>query len=214
MSDSLRPHGLQRTRFPYPSLSPGVYSNSCLLSWWCYPTILSSANSFFSCPQSFPASGSFPMSRFFAWGGQSIRASASVLPMNIQDWFPLGLAGFFPLGVQGTLESLLQHYNSKASILLCSAFFMVQLSDLYTTIGKTTAFTMWTLAGKVTSLLLNTLSRSVIVFLPRSKCLLISWLRSLSAVILEAKKIKSVTVYTFPPFIYLFLYKQTPICGL
>ena len=163
-------------RFPYPSLSPGVYSNSCLLSWCCYLTILSSANSFSACPQSFPASGSFPMSWFFAWGGQSIRASASVLPMNIQDWFPLGLAGFFLLGVQGTLKSLLQHYNSKASILLYSAFFMVQLSDLDTTIGKTTAFTMWTFAGKVMSLLFSMLSRLVITFLPRSKHLLISWL--------------------------------------
>ena len=213
MSDSLQPDGLQRNRLPYPSLSPGVYSDSCLLSWWCYLTILSSATRFFSCPQSLKASGSFPMSRFFAWGGQSIKASASVLPTNIQGWFPLGLAGFFLLGVQGTLKSLLQHYNSKASILY-SAFFMVQLSHLYTTTGKATAFTMWTFAGNVMSLLLNTLSRSVVVFLPRSKCLLISWLQSLSAVILEAKKIKSVSVYTLPPFIYLFLYKQTSICGL
>ena len=95
VSDSLWPHGLQHTRLPCPLLSPGVCSNSCPLSWWCHPTISSSVTLFSSCPQSFPASGSFPMSPFFASGGQSIGASAagSVLPMNIQDWFPLGLTG-------------------------------------------------------------------------------------------------------------------------
>ena len=93
VSDSLRPHELKQTRPPCPS--PRVDSNSCPLSWWCHPTILSSVVPFSSWLQSFPASGSFPMSPFFASGGQSIRisASASVLPMNIQDWFPVGLAG-------------------------------------------------------------------------------------------------------------------------
>ena len=102
MSDSLRPHGLQHTRLPRPSLSPWVCSNSCPLNQWCHPTILSSVVSF-SCLQSFPASGSFPVSRLFASDGQSIRASASalVLPMNIQGWFPLGLIGLMSLLAKG-----------------------------------------------------------------------------------------------------------------
>ena len=98
------------------------------------------------------------------------------------------------LAVQGTLKSLLQHHSSKASILWCSAFFMVQLSHPYITIGKTIALTKRTFLGKVMSLLFNMLSRLVIAFLPRSKCLLILWLQSPSAVILEPRKIKSVTV--------------------
>ena len=95
MSDSLWPHELQHTRLPCPSLSPRVCSNACPLSWWCHPTISSSVAPFSSCLQSFPASGSFPMSQFFASGGQSIgtSASASVLPVNIQGWFPLGFTG-------------------------------------------------------------------------------------------------------------------------
>ena len=102
-------------------------------------------------------------------GGQSIgvSASTSVLPMNTQDWLDL-------LAVQGTLKSLLQHHSSKASILWCSAFFTVQLSHPYMTTGKTVASTRWTFVGKVMSLLLCMLSRLVIAFLPRSKCLLIS----------------------------------------
>ena len=92
VSDSLRPHELQHTRPPCPSPTPGAYSNSCPLSRWCHPTISSSVLSFSSCPQSFPASGSFQISQFFTLGSQSIGVSAlaSVLPMNIQDWFPLG----------------------------------------------------------------------------------------------------------------------------
>ena len=92
MSDSLRPHGLQHTRPPCPSPTPGVSSNSCPLSWWCHPTISFSVVPFSSCPRSFPASGSFPMSQFFASGGQIIGISAStlVLPVNTQDWSPLG----------------------------------------------------------------------------------------------------------------------------
>ena len=95
MSDSLRPHGLQHSRLPCPSPTPGVCSNSCPSSWWCHQTISSSVVPFSSCLQSFPGSGSFQMSQFFASGGQSIGVSAlsSVLPMNIQDWFHLGLTG-------------------------------------------------------------------------------------------------------------------------
>ena len=98
-SDSLWSHGLQHTRLPYPSPTPGACSNSCPLSWWCHPTILSNVVPFSSCLQSFLASGSFPMSQFFTSGGQSIgaSASASVLSMNIQDWFPLGLTGLISL---------------------------------------------------------------------------------------------------------------------
>ena len=105
------------------------------------------------------------------------------------------------LAVQGTLKSLLQHHTSKASMLLHSAFFIVQLSHPYMTTGKTIALTRWTFVGKVMSLLFNMLSRLVITFLPRSKRLLISWLQSPSAVILEAKKIKSYTVSTVSPSI-------------
>ena len=101
MSDSLRPHGLQHARPPCPSPTPGTYSNSCPLCWWCHPTISSSVIPFSSWLQSFPASGSFPMSRFFASDGQSIGVSASVLPMNIQDWFPLGLTGWISLQSKG-----------------------------------------------------------------------------------------------------------------
>ena len=105
------------------------------------------------------------------------------------------------LAVQGTLRSVLQHHSSKVSILRRSAFFMVQLSHPYVTNGKTRALTRWTFVGKVISLLFNTLSRLVIAFLPRSKRLLISWLQSPSAVILEPKKIKPVTVSIFTPFL-------------
>ena len=103
VSDSLRPHELQHGRPPCPPPTPGVYSNSCPLSWWCHPTISSSVIPFFSCPQSLPTSGSFPMSQFFTSGGQRIgvSASASVLPMNIQDWFPLGWTGWISLQSKG-----------------------------------------------------------------------------------------------------------------
>ena len=103
MSDSLQPHRVQHARAPCPSPTPRVYSNSCPLSRWCHPIISSSVVPFSSCPQSFPASGSFPMSQFFESGGQSIRvsASASVLPINIQDWFPLGLIGWVSLQSKG-----------------------------------------------------------------------------------------------------------------
>ena len=102
-SDSYWPHGLQHARLPCPSPTPRAYSNSCPSSWWCHPTISSSVIPFFSCLQSFPASGSFPMSQFVASCGQSIgaSASASVLPMNIQDWFPLGWTGWISLLSKG-----------------------------------------------------------------------------------------------------------------
>ena len=103
LSDSLRPHGVQHARPHCPSPTPRVYSNSCPSHQWCHPTISSSVITFSSCPQSFPASGSFQMSRFFASGGQSIAVSAStsLLPMNIQDWSPLGWAGWISLQSKG-----------------------------------------------------------------------------------------------------------------
>ena len=119
------------------------------------------------------------------------------------DWLDL-------LAVQGTLKSLLQHHSSKAWILRCSAFFIVQLSHPYMTTGKTIALTRQTFVGKVLSLLFNMMSRLVIAFLPRSKRLLISWLQSPSAVILESKKIKSVTVSTFPLSIYMKWWDRMP----
>ena len=110
------------------------------------------------------------------------------------DWLDL-------LAVQGTLMNLLQHHSSKTSILQCSAFFIVQLSYPYMTTGRTVALTRWTFVGKAVSLLFNMLSRLGITFLPRSKRLLISWLQSPSAVILEPKKIKSATIYCFPIYL-------------
>ena len=142
-------------------------------------------------PSTVPSIKVFSNESLFASGSQSIiaSASASVLSMNIQSWFPLWLTGWIFLQSKG-LPSLPQHHSSKASILRHSAFFMVQLSHPYMTTGKTKALTTQTFAGKVMSLLFNILSRFVIAFLPRSKHLVISWLQSLSTVILEPKKNK------------------------
>ena len=152
---SLWPHGLQPARPPYPSPSPRACPSSFPLSEWCHPTISSSDVLF--CPtQSFPASGSFPMSGFFAARGQSIGAlaSASVLPMTIQDWFPLGLTGLISLLSKG-LPGVFSSTNKKASILWCSAFFMVQLSHSYMTTGKTIALTRQTFVRNAMSLFFN-----------------------------------------------------------
>ena len=193
MSDSLRPRGLQHSRPPCPSPTPGVYSNSHPLSR--HPTTSSSVVPFSSSLQSFPASGSFQISQLLATGGRSIGVfSFSIIPSKEHP----GLISFRMvwldlLAVQGTFKSL-QHHTSKASILQCSAFFIVQLSHPYMTTAKTIALTRWTFLGKVMSLLFNVLSRLVIVLLPRSKSLLISRLQSPPVVILEPPKIKSVTV--------------------
>ena len=138
VSDSLWPHELQHARAPCPSPTPGVHPNPCPLSWWCLPIISSSVIPFSSCPQSFPASESFQMSQLFTSGSQSIgvSASTSVLPMNTQNWSPLGWTGWIALQSKGTLKSLLQHHSSKGSILLHSAFFIVQLSHPYMTTGR------------------------------------------------------------------------------
>ena len=150
MSNSLRPHGLQHARPPCPSPAPRACWNSCPLSQWCHPTISSSVVPFSSCLQSFPASGSFQMSKFFTSGGQSIGVfSFNISPSNEHsglisfrmDWLDL-------LTVQRTLKSLLQHHSSKASILWHSVFSMVQLWHPYMTTGKTIALTRWTFVGK------------------------------------------------------------------
>ena len=145
------------------SIESVMPSNHLIL---CYPFLL--------CPQSFPASGSFPVSQLFTSSGQSIgaSASASVLPKNTQGWSPLGWTDWLDLlAVQGTLKSLLQHYSSKASTPRHSVSFIVQLSRPYKTTAKMIALIIWTFVGKVMSLPFNTLSRFVIVFLPRTRCL-------------------------------------------
>ena len=197
MFNSLRPHGLQHASLPCPSLSPRVCSNSYSLSQWCYPTISSFVILVSFCLQSFQHQG------LFQWVG-SLHQVAKVLELQLQhqsfqwlfrliflDWFDLPV-------VQGTLNSLLQHHSSKASVLWYSASFMVQLSHPYMTTRKTIALIRQTFVGKVISLLFNMLSRFVIAFLPRSKCLLISWLQSPSAVILEPRKIVWHCFHCFP----------------
>ena len=167
MSDSLPSHEPQHARPPCPSATSRVHPNSCPLSRWCHPTISSSVIPF-SCLQSFPASGSFQMS--FSFNMSPSNEYSGLISFRM-DWLDL-------FAVQGTLKSLLQHHSSKASILQCSAFFIVQLSHAYMTTGKIIAWTRWTFVGKVMSLLFNMLSRLIITFLPRSKRLLISWLQS------------------------------------
>ena len=179
MSNSLYPQGLQHDSLPYLSLSLVVHPNSCPLSQWCHPTISSPVALFPSCTQSFPESGSFPLSWLFSSRRQSIGASASarVLQMNTQSDL---------LAVQGTLESLLQDHNSKASILQCPAFSIVQLSSIHG-YWKSHSLTTQTFIIKVMSLLFNILSRFVIAFLPSSRYLLFSWLQSWSTVIFETQ---------------------------
>ena len=182
------PNELQHTRPPCSSPTPGVYSNSCPLSQWCHPAISSYVVPFSSCPQPLPASESFPMSQFFASGGNRIGISAStwVLPMNTQDWSPLGWTGWISLQETKGLARVFSNTTVQKH-----QFFGVQLSlwsNSHMTTGKTIALTRQTFVGKVMSLLFSMLSRFVIAFLPRSKCLLISWLQSPSAVTLEPPK--------------------------
>ena len=175
VSDSLQPLGLQHARLPCPT--PRAYSNSCPLNRSCHQTISSSVVPF-SCLQSFPASGSFPVSWLFTSGSQSIGALASttVPPMNIQGWFPLGLTSLISLLSKGlsiffsstTFESI----NSSVLCLLYGP------TLTYMTAKKTIALIIWTFVCKVMSLLFDTLSRFVIAFLPRNNHLLISWLQS------------------------------------
>ena len=150
VSDSLQPHGLQHARLPCPSPTPGVYSNSCPLSWWCHPTISSSVIPFSYCLQSFPTSGSFPMSQFFASGGQSIvvSASASVFPMKIQEWFPLGWTGWISLQSKRLSRVFSNTTVQKHRFFGTQPKFIIQLSHPYMTTRKTIALTRWTFVGK------------------------------------------------------------------
>ena len=194
MSDSLWPFGLQHTRLPCPSLSPSF------LKLMSIESVMLSIHLILCYHLSPPAFNLSQYQSLFQWVYSSIRSPkywsvsfsnhlsnecSGLISFRI-DWFDI-------LAVQGTLKSLVQYHSSKASILWCSAFFMVQLSHLYMTSGKIIAFTIQTFVGKVMLLLFNTLPRIVIAFLPRSKHLLISWLQSPFTVILESKKIKSVT---------------------
>ena len=180
MSDSLWSHGLQHARLPCLSPTLRVYSNSCPFSRWCHPTISSSVVPFSSCLQSFPASGSFPLSLFFSSGGQSIciSPSTSVLPMNIQDWFPLGWTGWISLQSKGLSSILSNNTVQKHQFFksINSAFFIV-LSISIHDYWKNHGFAWWTFVGKVMSLFFIMLSRLVIALLPKSECLLLSWLQ-------------------------------------
>ena len=194
MSESFWPHGQQHSRLPCPPF-PEAWANLYPLSWWCQPTISLCVFPFSSCLQSFPESGYFLRSWLFASGAkvlelqprhQSFQWYSGLISFRIY-WFDV-------FAVQGTLKSLLQHHSSKVSILQYSDFFMVQLSHLGKTTGKTIDLTIWSFVSKVMPLLLNMLSIFAIAFLPRTKHLLILWLQSPSAVILESKKIMSVIV--------------------
>ena len=196
MSDCLWPHDLQHARLLCPSLSPWVCSDSCPLSQWYHPTIhppspRSILPSIFPSIRVFSSESAFHIRwpKYWSFSISLFNEYSGLSSFRI-DWFDL-------LAVQGTLKSLLQHHSLKASILWSSAFFMVQLSHTFITTRKTIAVTRWAFAGKVMSLLFNTLSGFVTAFPPRSNHLLLSWLQSLSTVILEPKKIKSVTVFTF-----------------
>ena len=189
--NSLWPHGLQLARLPYPLPSSGACSNSCPLRQWCHPIILFHVIPFFLLlPSIFPSIRVFsnelvlhirwPKYWSFSFSVSASSEYSGLISLRI-DWFD-------HLAVQGTLKSLLQHHSSKASVLQCSAFFMVQLSHPYMITGKTIALTRWTFVGKVMSLLFSMLSRLAIAFLPRSKYLLISWLQSPSAVIWGPKR--------------------------
>ena len=194
VSDSLRPHGLQHARPPCPS------PTQSLLKLMSTESVMPSDYLILCCPilllsSIFPSIRVFPKGSVFRirWP-KYCSFSLSISPSNEYSGLISFRIGWFDLlAIQGTLKSL-QHHSSKASILWCSAFFTVQLSHPYMTTGKTIALTRWTFVGKVISLLLNMLSRLVITFLPWSKRLLISWLQSPSAVILEPRKIKSTTV--------------------
>ena len=199
VSDSLWPHESHHTRPPCPSPAPGVYSNPYPSSQWWNPTIPSSVTPFSSRLQSFPASRSFPMGQFLASGSQSIGASASVLPMSIQDWFPLGWTNWISLKFKALSRVFSNTIAQKHQFFNIQLSFTVQLSHPYMTTIKTIALARQTFVGKTMSLLFNMLFRLVTAFLPRSKHLLISWLQSPSAVILELQKTKSATISMVSP---------------
>ena len=184
--NSLWPHALQHTRLPCPSPTPGACSNSSPSSQWCHPTISSSVVPFSSCLQPFPASGSFPVSVLhsrwpkywsFSFSISSSNGYSGLISFRI-DWLCI-------LQSKALSRVFSNTTVQKTSILWCSAFFIVQLSHPYMTAGKAIALSRWTFVSKVMSLIFNMLSRLVINFLSRSKCLLISWLKSPSGVIFK-----------------------------
>ena len=186
MSNSLQPHELPHARLPCPSLPHGICSNSHPLSQGCHPAISFSVTPFSFYPQSFASSGSFPISRLCITWPKNWNFSFSISPCNeYSRLISFRFDCFDFLAVQGTLKSLLQPHSSKASILQCSAFLMVQLSHLCMTTGKTIALTIWSFVSKVMSLFFNMLSKFVIAFLSRSQHLLI--------LSLEHKMVKIVT---------------------
>ena len=168
MSNSLRPHEPQNTRPPCPSPAPGVYPDSCPLSCWYHPTISSSVVPFSSCPQSFPASGSFQMNQPFASGGQNtgVSVSTSVLPMNTQDLSPLGWTGWISLKSKG-LSIVFSNTTVQKHQFFSAQLSLYSNSNPYMTTGKTIDLSRWTLVDKKMSLLFIMLSRLVITFLPR-----------------------------------------------
>ena len=201
MSDSLQPHGLQHTRPLCPSPFPEVCPSSCPLHQWCHP-VISSSDALFSCPQPFLASRTFPKSPLFASDDQNTGASASisVLPMNIQCWFPLrltGLISFLSKGLSGVFSSTTVWRYQFFGILLLYGPAFTTVHDHW----DNHSLDYMGLVGRVMSLLFSTLSLLVIAFLLRINCLLLSWLQSSSAVILEPKKRKSVTISTFSPYL-------------
>ena len=202
LSDSYWCHRLQHARLPCPLPSPRICPSPCLFKWWCHPTISSSVTLFFFCLQSFPASGSFPMSQLFTLGGQSIgdSASSSVLPKSIWGWFPLRLTCLISLVPKGLSKVFYtstvwkhQFFSTLSSLL------SIQLLHVYMTTGKSISLDYTDLCHQRDVFAFNTLSRFVTTFLPRSNRLLISWLQSPSTVIWEARKRKSVTASTFSP---------------
>ena len=209
MSNSLQSHELQHKRLLCPSLSPWVCSNSYPLSWWCHPTISSSVAHFSSCPHFFPASVFSNESALHIRRPNTVAsASASILPMNIQGWFPLGLTGLISLLSKG-LSRVLSNITVWKHKFFRTRTSLWSNSHTYVTTGKTIALTIQTYVSKLMSLLFNTLSRFVIAILPRSKCLLFSWLLSPSTLILEPKKMKSDSFHIFP--IYL-LWSDGTVC--
>ena len=196
-SDSLQPQGLQHTRLPCPSPSPEVCPSSCSLHLWCHPAVSSSCP-LLLLPSVFPSIRDFSneSAAHTRWP-KYWSFSFSISPSNkYSGLISLKTSWFDLLSIQRTFRSLLQHHSSKAS--RCSAFFTVHISQLYMTTGKTIALAIQTIVGRIMSLVFNTLSRFVTVFLPRSNYLLIPRLQSLSEMILEPKKRKSVTTVTFP----------------
>ena len=204
VSNSLRFHGLQHTRLPCPSPSGRICPNSCPLNWWYHPTISFSCHALLLLPSVFPSSKVFSneLALYISWPKYwSCSFSLSISGNEYLGLIFFNIDWFDCLAIQGTLKSFLQHHSSKASILLHSALFMVQLSHLYMITRKTMSLTIQTFVGEVMSLLYNVLSAFAIAFLARSSCLLISWLQSPSTVIFEPKKKKSATASTFPPSI-------------